>query len=75
MIVYQKSNIIKKNIHDGIISVYTIFMLPIEMMKKYLTKTIKSHFLILRTDIQDERKYYGSIKQIIILLHIMKNYF
>ena len=47
----------------GVISAYSISMLPLECIKNHLKKTIKPYYLVLRRGIEDDRKYYASVHE------------
>ena len=61
LICYENLNIDSKNVKDGVISSYSISMLPLDYIKSHLKKTIKKYFLIIRNGKKDERIYYDKI--------------
>jgi len=63
MINYKDSNIIENENNNAIISAYTISMLPIEIVKKHLTKTIKPYFLLFQKNYLNETQYYASVQK------------
>ena len=62
LICYENLNIDSKNVKDGVISSYSISMLPLDYIKSHLKKTIKKYFLIIRNGKKDERIYYASVQ-------------
>ena len=62
MICYEDFNIEKKNVKNGVISAYSISMMPLNNIKKHLKKTIKPYFFIIKKGVTDERKYYASVQ-------------
>ena len=62
MICYKNLNIGEKNIKNGVISSYSISMLPLDYIKEHLKKSIKKCFFIIKRGVLDERKYYASIQ-------------
>ena len=62
MICYKNLNIDEKNIKNGVISSYSISMLPLDYIKEHLKKSIKKCFFIIKRGVMDEREYYASIQ-------------
>ena len=62
MICYKNLNIDKKNVKNGVISSYSISMLPLDYIKDHLKKSIKKYFFKINKGTPDERKYYASVQ-------------
>ena len=54
-------DIICYNGNKGVISAYSISMLPLECIKHYLKRNIRPYFFIIRVGRKDERKYYANV--------------
>ena len=64
MINYKDLNIRENEINKEIISAYSISMLPIEIVKKHLIKTIKPYFLLFQKNYLNKTKYYASVQKV-----------
>ena len=62
MICYKNLNIDEKNVKNGVISSYSISMLPLDYIKEHLKKSIKKYFFKISKGQPDERKYYASVQ-------------
>ena len=63
LICYKSLKIDKKNIKNGVISSYSISMLPLDSIKNHLKKSIKKYFFIIKRGISDGRNYYSSVQK------------
>ena len=62
MICYKNLNIEEKNIKNGVISSYSISMIPLHYIKAHLKKSIKNYFFVIKRGLPDERYYYASVQ-------------
>ena len=63
LICYKNLKIDKKNIKNGVISSYSISMIPLDYIKDHLKKSIKKYFFIIKRGISDERNYYACVQK------------
>ena len=63
MIYYKGLKIDKKKFENGVVSAYTISMLPLNIVKKHLVNTIKPYFFILKKACGNERNYNASVQK------------